>query len=47
MAWNAGRSAVTTTLRAQMALRRAELPLPRTPPPEGPHLPKPPVPAPR
>jgi hypothetical protein len=47
MAWVASRSAVTATLRAQMALRRAELPLPTTPPPEGPRLPKPPVPAPR
>jgi hypothetical protein len=46
MAWVASRSAVVTTLRAEMALRRTELPLPRTPPPEGPHLPTP-VPAPR
>jgi hypothetical protein len=48
MAWNATRSAITSTLRADMALpHRSALPLPRTPPPEGPHLPKPPVPTPR
>jgi hypothetical protein len=47
MAWNATRSAITATLRADVALPQRSLPLPKTPPPEGPHLPKPPVPAPR
>ena len=46
LAWNATQSAVTAALRADLFLSRRELSLPRTPP-EVPHLPKPPVPAPR
>jgi hypothetical protein len=47
MAWRATQTAVTT-LRADMVLPRSSgLPIPKTPPPEGPHLPKPPVPTPK
>jgi len=47
VAWRAAQTAVTTTLRADMVLPRRTLPIPRTPPPEGPRMPKPPVPTPR
>jgi hypothetical protein len=47
MAWRATQTAMTVALRADMALHRPALPIPRTPPPEGPRLPKPPVPTPR
>jgi hypothetical protein len=47
MAWRAAQTTVTTALRANLPMPRAALPIPRTPPPEGPHLPKPPVPTPR
>lgn len=45
LAWNATRTALTDTLT--MGLRRPDLSLPTTPPPEGPRMPRPPVPTPR
>jgi hypothetical protein len=45
MAWNAAQSAVGSALRADF--RRLSVPVPTAPPPEGPRLPRPPVPTPR
>lgn len=45
MAWNATQSALGAAIRADF--RRLVVPFPSAPPPEGPRLPKPPVPTPR